>query len=128
LLHRGVQTLVLLFAVTQMATPLLHVHFGDGSAGPAGVHLHMVNGDHIRPDDRAARSEIHDREARSISAPVEYFRDEPLRLLDLPAAAGAASIAWDPQRYSHAAHFIPVPATAAQPFPKPPPLAPPASA
>jgi len=126
LLHRGLQALVMLFALTQMASPLLHAHYAEGGEGATGLHLHMVNVNHLRREDGAARSEIRDPEARAVSAPVEYFRDESLRLLDLPFAPGSPLSSLDRERFVASAVFTPVPATAAQPFPKPLPHAPPA--
>jgi hypothetical protein len=127
LLRRALQTLVLFFAVTQMAAPLLHAHYGEGSVGAAGLHLHLESVEHSHGNWASAGSEVHDREARTLSAPVEHFRDESLRLLDLPATPGASRLRLYPQRLVAKVVFIPITATAAQPFPKPLPLAPPAS-
>ena len=124
--RRVLQTLLLFFAVAQMAAPLLHAHYADGSAGAAGVHLHLVSVDHLRTGEAGSANEIHDREARTVSAPVEYFRDESLRLLDLPFAMGSPLPRIEPLRLTAPTHFIPVPATVAKRFPKPLPLAPPA--
>jgi hypothetical protein len=127
-LCRGLQALALFFAIAQTAAPLLHAHFSDGGAGDSGVHIHLgmtlppPGGDHIRT------REIRDFEARILTAPDEYFKDEPLHVLDLPAVGSADFSTRDAGRPEASARFVSVPRTAAQPFPKPLPLAPPASA
>lgn len=126
-LRRGLQALALFFAIAQTAAPLLHAHFADGGAGDSGVHIHLgmtlpLPGDHIRT------SEIRDFEARILTAPDSYFKDEPLHVLDLPAVGSTDVSARDEGRTEARACFVAVPTTAAQLFPKPLPLAPPASA
>jgi hypothetical protein len=124
-LRGGLQALMFFFTIAQSAAPLLHAHFSDGSAGVSGVHIHFgmsVTGNH------AFSSELRDLEARILSAPDAYFRDEVLRVLETPALVEALiSIRSTPQASARAG-FASIPTRAPQPFPKPLPLAPPASA
>jgi hypothetical protein len=128
ILRRGTQALVLLFALAQTIAPLLHAHFSDGSGGDSGVHIHLAVSIPATSDDHGSASEIRDFEARILSVPDEYFRDEALRVLDLPPIGGTHVSHRDAERRIDRLRFACVPATAAQPFLKPLPLAPPAPA
>ncbi|HQR52151.1 MAG TPA: hypothetical protein PLZ79_02695 [Burkholderiales bacterium] len=124
---RGLQALVLLFAIAQTVAPLLHAHFADGSAGPSGVHIHLGLSVPFAANHHTVTTEIRDFEARVVSTPDAHVGDDVLRLLDLPAIDGAV-VASCSGRTTEAERFVCVQPTAAQPFPKPLPLAPPASA
>ena len=126
-LRRGLQTLLLFFALAQTAAPLLHAHFSDGGAGDSGVHIHLGMSMPLPAGDHAPTSDIRDFEARILTAPDAYFKDEPLHVLDLPAVGGAYFSTCDEGRADAPARFVSVPTTAAHRFPKPLPLAPPAS-
>jgi hypothetical protein len=124
-MRRGLQALVLFFTIAQIAAPLLHAHFSDGSQGVSGVHIHVGTSATRVADRHGAASEIRDFEARILSAPEGFFRDEPLCVLDLPAVGGSECSIPSQEGAHPAVQFVPVLATAAQPFPKPLPLAPP---
>ncbi len=114
-LRRSLQALVLFFAIAQTVAPLLHAHFSGGSAGPSGVHIHLGVSIPAASHHAGAR-EIRDFEARIVSTPDAYLRDEEaLRLLDLPAIADTASPTCT-VRTSQAERFVCVPTTAAQPL------------
>jgi hypothetical protein len=126
-LRRGVQALVLFFAVAQTATPLLHAHFSDDRAGgDAGIHIHL--GVPLPADDHALTSDIRDFAARILSVPDAHVRDEALRVLDLPAFGVPAFPPPQSRPTEAVPRFVCVPSAAPQPFPKPLPLAPPAPA
>lgn len=126
MLRSGMQAVVLFFALAQSVAPLLHAHFSDSSGGDSGVHIHLAVAVPATSGDHGRASEIRDFEARILAAPDEYFRDEVLRVLDLPTIGTAHVSHRDPERRNSPPRFACVPATAAQPFPKPLPLAPPA--
>lgn len=128
ILRRGVQALVLFFALAQSVAPLLHAHFSDGSSGDHGVHIHLPVAVPGTAGDHGIASEIHDFEARILSTPDGHVRDEVLRVLDLPAIGATHVSQRDSERRIAPPRFACMPATAAQPFPKPLPLAPPAPA
>lgn len=125
-LQRCLQALVLFFAIAQTVAPLLHAHFADGSGGPSGVHIHFGASVPLAAPHPAI-SEIRDLEARIVATPAAHVRDETLRLFDLPAIDATVIVCCAGQTKA-AARFVVAPTTAAQPFPKPLPLAPPASA
>jgi hypothetical protein len=127
-LRRALQALLLFFAVAQAAAPLLHTHFADGSAGDSGVHIHLGMSVPVAADRHPPTREIRDFEARILTAPDAHFKDEPFHLLDLPTVRGICFSTCDEPRADVPARFVAVPASAAHPFPKPLPLAPPASA
>ena len=127
-LRRGLQALVLFFALAQTAAPLLHAHFTDDSADGSGIHIHLGMSVPLSAGDHVQTSEIHDFEARILTAPEAYFKDELLHVLDRSAVVGADRSTRDTGRVEGPARFVAVPTAAAQPFPKPLPLAPPASA
>lgn len=120
--------LVLFFAIAQSAAPLMHAHFAGGGARDSGVHIHLGTSLPPASGDHGIANEIRDFEARILSAPDEYFKDEALRVLDLPAIGGANASNRHAQPMAPLARFVCVPTTAPQLFPKPLPLAPPVSA
>jgi hypothetical protein len=126
-LRQCLQALVLFLAIAQAVAPLLHAHFADGSAGPSGVHIHFGLSVPLAAGGHAVPIEVRDFEARIVSTPYAYLRDEALRVLDLPALGAAAVSACSEQTLA-AGRFVCVPATVIPFFPKPLPLAPPASA
>lgn len=119
--------LVLFFAIAQSAAPLMHAHFAGGGARDSGVHIHLGTSLPPASGDHGIANEIRDFEARILSAPDEYFKDEALRVLDLPAIGANASNR-HAQPMAPLARYVCVPTTAPQLFPKPLPLAPPVSA
>jgi hypothetical protein len=126
-LRQSLQALVLFLAVAQAVAPLLHAHFADGSEGPSGVHIHLGLSVPFAVGGHAITAEVRDFEARIVSTPEAYLRDEGLRVLDLPALGTAALSMYSEQALT-AGCFVCVPATVTPLFPKPLPLAPPASA
>jgi hypothetical protein len=121
------QALVLFFAIAQAAAPLLHTHFSDGGAGDSGFHIHLGMSVPLPAGDYAPASAIRDFDSRILTAPDAYFKDEPLHLFDLSAVGSPDSSTRDERRTDTPTRFVSAPTTA-QPFPKPLPLAPPASA
>jgi hypothetical protein len=128
LVRGGLQALLLVFAIAQTVSPLLHAHFSDEIEGSSGVHIHFGVSSPAPWLEAFATSEMRDFDARILSAPAAHVRDEPIRLFDLPAVVGPQYLASKAASGGAVARFVPVPTTAAQPFPKPLPLAPPASA
>jgi hypothetical protein len=126
--RRTLQALALLFAVAQAAGPLLHMHFADGTAGDSGVHIHLGMSVPPAADPHPPTREIRDFEARILTAPDAYFKDEPFDVLDLPVIGDICFSTRDEPRADVPARFVAVLSSAPHPFPKPLPLAPPASA
>jgi hypothetical protein len=122
------QTVVLFFALAQTAAPLLHAHFSDDSTGGSGIHIHLGVSMPSIASDPARTRDIRDFAARILTAPVAHFKDEPLDVFDLPLVGGTDFSTRDEGWPDAPARFVSVPGSTAQPFPKPLPLAPPASA